>query len=225
MDRLDLDLERLHQACEARRLAAGQLEHQAAERRRVDDRVLQGPGEAPTEDPGVEGVMAVLDQDRAPGEVEEGPPGVAELRRIDEHLALDEVPPLGVGVDRRPGVDEGVEETQRPAQPEPLGTDLEDQEGPVAGGFDVHRHELGFLQRRLGADRREVIATLDRLPRDELGSPPGLEPERPLLRFSHGVHRRAAQSTISVRSPLPACGGTEGPSVQPSTTGSARLVY
>ena len=94
------------------------------------------------EDPGVEGVVAVLDQDGPPGEVEEGPPGVAELGRVDEHLALDQVPPLGVGVDRRPGVDQGVEQAQRPAQPEPLGADLEDQEGPVAGGLDVHRDEL-----------------------------------------------------------------------------------
>ena len=186
MDGLDLDLQRLYQACQAGGLAGGQLEHQAAERRRVDDRVLERPGEAPAQDPGVEGVVAVLDQDRSPGEVEEGPPRVAELGRIDEHFALDQVPPLGVGVDRRPGVDEGVEETQRPAQPEPLGTDLEDEEGAVTGGLDVHRHELGLLERRLGADRGEIVPILDRLPGDQLASPARLEPQRPVIRFSHG---------------------------------------
>jgi hypothetical protein len=187
VDRLDLDLQRVHQAGQPGGLAARQLEHQPAERGRIDDRVLEGPGEAPAEDPGVEGVVAVLDQDGAPGEVEKGPPGVPELGRVDEHLALDQVPPLGVGIDRRPGVDQGVEEAQRPGQPEPLGADLEDQEGPVASGLDVHRDELGLLQRRLGVDRREVIATLDRLPGDELGSPARLEPKPPILRFSHGL--------------------------------------
>ena len=187
VDGLDLDLQRLHQAGQPRRLAAGQLEHQAAESRRIHDRVLERPGEAPAEDPGVKGVMAVLDQDGSPGEMEEGPPGVAELGRVDEHLALDQVPALRVGVDRRPGVDQGVEEAQGPTQPEPLGADLEDQEGTVAGGLDVDRDELGFLERGLRANRREVVASLDRLPGDELGSPPGLQPQPPVFRFSHGL--------------------------------------
>ena len=175
MDGLDLDLQRLHQPGQPRRLAARQLEDQAAEGRRVHDRVLERPGQAPTEDPGVEGVVAVLDQHRPPGEVEEGPPGVAELGRVDQHLALDQVPPAGVGIDRRPGVDQGVEQPQRTAQPEPLGADLEDQEGPIAGGLDVHRHELGVFKRRVGADRGEVVATVPRLPGDQLGCAAGFE--------------------------------------------------
>jgi len=187
VDGLDLDLQRLHQACQAGGLAGGQLEHQAAERRRVDDRVLERPGEAPAQDPGVEGVVAVLDQDRSPCEMEEGAPGVPELRCVDEHLALDQVPALCVGVDRCPGVDQGVEEPERSAEPEPLSADLEDQERPVAGGLDVDRDELGFLERGLRANRREVVASLDRLPGDELGSPPGLQPQPPVFRFSHGL--------------------------------------
>ena len=191
MDGLDPDLQRLHQPGQAGRLAAGQLEHQAAQRRRVDHGVVEGTGESPAEDPGVEGVMAVLDQYRPPGEVEEGPPGVAELRRVDEHLPLDQVPPLGVGIDRRPGVDQGVEEAQGAAQPESLGTDLEHQEGPVAGGLDVDRHELGLLQQRVGADRSVVVAPVGRLPGNELGRPARLEPQRPVIGFSHGLHRRS----------------------------------
>jgi len=190
VDRLDLDLQRFHQAGQPGRLAAGQLEYQAAERRRVDHRVLEWPGKAATEDPGVEGVVAVLDQDGSPGKMQEGPPSVAELGRVDEHLPLDQVPPLGVGVDRRPGVNQRVEQAQGPAQPKPLGSDLEDQEGPVAGRLDVHGDELGFLQWRLRADRREVVATLDRHPGDELGGPAGLEPQRPVAGFRHRLHRR-----------------------------------
>jgi len=112
VDGLDLDLQRLDQPGEPGCLAAGQLEHQPAEGRRVDDRVLERPGEASPQDPGVEGVVAVLDQDRSAREVEERPPGVPELRCVHEHLAFDQVPPLGVGIDRRPGMDEGVEQPQ-----------------------------------------------------------------------------------------------------------------
>jgi len=112
VDGLDLDLQRLDQPGEPGCLAAGQLEHQPAKGRRVDDLVLERPGEASPQDPGVEGVVAVLDQDRSACEVEERPPGVAELRGVDEHLAFDQVPPLGVGIDRRPGMDEGVEQPQ-----------------------------------------------------------------------------------------------------------------
>jgi hypothetical protein len=187
VDGLDLDLQRLDQAGKPRGLAAGQLEDEPAERGRVDDRVLERPGEAPAQDPGVEGVMAVLDQDGSPGEMEEGAAGVTELGRVDEHLPLDQVPSLRVGVDRRPGVNQGVEEAQGPTQPEPLGADLEDEEGPVAGGLDVDCDELGHLQRRLRAHRLEVVATFDRLPGDQLGRPPGLEPEPAVVGFRHGL--------------------------------------
>jgi hypothetical protein len=194
VDGLDLNLQRLHQAGKPWRLAARQLEDEAAERRRVDHRVLERPGEAAAEDPGVEGVMAVLHQHGSPGEVEKGPSCIAELGCVDQHLALDQVPPPGVGIDRSTGVDQGVEQAQRPAQPKPLGADLEDQEGPVPGGLDVHRPELGLLQKRLRADRRIVVAQLGRLPGDELGSPTGLEPKWPLGRFCHGSHPRVTHS-------------------------------
>lgn len=185
MDGFDLDLQRLNQAGQPGCLAARQVEHQAAECRGVDDRVLKGPGKAATQDPGVEGVVAVLDQDASPGEVEEGPPGVAELRRVDKHVALDQVASLRVGVDRRPGVDKGVEEAQRPAEPEALGADLEDQERTVAGGLDVHGDELGLLQPRLGADREDLFADFYWFPGDQLGRAAGLEPQRSLGAFSH----------------------------------------
>ena len=191
VDGLDPDLQGLHQPCQPRRLAAGQLEHKAAQRRGVDHRVLQRPAEAAAEDPGVEGVVAVLHQHGSTGEVEECSPGVAELGSVDEHLALDQVPPLGIGIDRRPGVDERVEEAQRAAQAETLGTDLEHQEGPVPGGLDVHRDELGVLQRRVWAHRREVVLLGGRHPGDELVGAPWLEPQGAVGRFGHGLHPRS----------------------------------
>jgi tryptophanyl-tRNA synthetase len=203
VDRFDLDFQRLHQPGQARRLAGRQLEDQAAKRRGVDHRVLERTGEAPTEDPGVERVVAVLHQHGSPGEVEEGPPGVAELGCVDQHLTLDQVPPTGVGIDRRPGVDQGVEQAQRTAQPEPLGADLEDQKGPVAGGFDVHRDELGLRQGRRRADRRVVVAAFDRLPRDQFGRATRLEPQGPVGPFCHRPMVRAAPSPAKIKRPMP----------------------
>ena len=129
--------------------------------------------------------MAVLDQDRSTGEMEEGAAGVGELWSVDQHLAPDQVPPLGVGVDRRPAVDQGVEEAQRSAQPEALGADLEDQERSIPGGLDVHRDELSLRQRRFGADRGKFILLAHGLPLDQLQRPPGLEAQRSLRWFGH----------------------------------------
>ena len=112
--------------------------------------------------------------------MEEGAAGVAELGRVDQHLALDQVPALGVGVDRCPGVDQGVEEAQGPAESEPLGADLEDQEGAVAGRLDVDGDELRILERSVGAYRRVLVLTLRRLPGDQLTGAAGFEPERAL---------------------------------------------
>ena len=175
MHRFDLDLQGLHQARESRRLAGGELEQEAAESGGVDDRVLERPGQATAQDPGVEGVVAVLDQHRAPGEVEEGPAGIAELGRVDQHLALDQVPALGVRVDRGPGVDERVEEAQRAAEPEALGADLEDEEGTIPGRLDVDRDELRLLDGRVGADGRVGVLVRGRDPVHRLARPAGLE--------------------------------------------------
>jgi hypothetical protein len=168
VDGLDLDLQRLNQAGEARCLAAGQLEDQAPESRRVDHRVLERSGQAPAQDPGVEGIVAVLDQDRSTSEMEEGPSGVPELGRVDEHLAFDQVPSLGVGVDRGPGVDQGVEEAQGAGEAEPFSPDLEHQEGPVAGRLDVDGDELRLFERRVRA-HRDVVLFGARRPEDRLG--------------------------------------------------------
>jgi len=190
VDGLHADLQQLHEAGQAGRLARRQLQHQPAERGGVHHRVLERAAQPAAEDPGVEGVVAVLDQHRAAREVEEAAARVAELRRVHQHLAIDQVPALGVGVDRRPRVDQGVEEAQRAAEPEALGADLEDQEGPVAGGLDVDRDVLGLVERSLRADRGEVRLRPRRLPDDQLRRPPGFQPERAAGSVLHGLHRK-----------------------------------
>jgi len=114
--------------------------------------VLEGLLQAPADQVGVEGVMAVLDQDRAPGEAQEGGAGVAEAGGADQHRTVDLMAGLGIAVDGRPGLDQGVEEGQRPGQPEALGADLDDQEGRVAGGLDVESHVLGLVHSGVGGD-------------------------------------------------------------------------
>ncbi|GAC1656129.1 MAG: hypothetical protein NVS9B1_10740 [Candidatus Dormibacteraceae bacterium] len=177
VDGLYLDLQHLNQPGQAGGLAGGQLQQETPELGGVDHRVLERSGQAPTQDPGVEGIVAVLDQDRPPGEVEEPAASVAELRGAGQHLAPDEVAPLGVRIDRGPGVDEGVEETERARQPKALGADLEHQKRPVSGGLDVHGDELGHLERRQRAQRGKVGLDHRGVPGDRLDRTPWLELE------------------------------------------------
>jgi hypothetical protein len=55
----------LDEVRQARRLTFRQVEDEARERRRVDDRMLERALEATTDEPRVEGVVAVLDQHRS----------------------------------------------------------------------------------------------------------------------------------------------------------------
>ena len=60
----DVHTQLLHDPGQARSLAGRQLQDQSRQRRGVHDRVFQGRPEAATDEVGVEGVMAVLDQYR-----------------------------------------------------------------------------------------------------------------------------------------------------------------
>jgi hypothetical protein len=108
--RRDVQLELLDQAGETRRLALGQLENEPRKSRGVDDRMLQRAFQPATDEPGVEGVVAVLDQDGPLGKTEERPAGVTKLGRADQHRPVDVVPLLGVGIYGRAAIDEGIEE-------------------------------------------------------------------------------------------------------------------
>lgn len=106
----DVEGQLLDQAGQPGRLTLGQVEDEARQRGGVDDGMLERALETATHQPAVEGVMAVLDQDSAMGEPQEGAARIAELRRSDEHGAVDVVALAGVGVDRGSAVDERVEE-------------------------------------------------------------------------------------------------------------------
>jgi hypothetical protein len=164
--RLDaLDIECVNQRGESRRLAGGEAEHEPGHRRGVDDRVLERAVQAAPHEPGVKGVVAVLDQDRALGKAQKAAADVAELGRADQHGAVDLVPAAGIRVDGSPAVDQRVEKRQGAFQSEALGAHLENQERPVAGGLDVQRHEVSVLERRGGSHVggvHRVLLPLDR---------------------------------------------------------------
>jgi hypothetical protein len=135
--------------------------------------VLERTFEAPTDQPRVKRVVAVLDENGTLGKAQEGAAGVAELGCADEHRPVDVMAPVGVGVDRGLAVHERVKERQGAVEPEALGPDLQDEERRVAGGLDVQRHELRLVQPGLWLDLWRVDSDL--LPRHRLYRPARLE--------------------------------------------------
>jgi hypothetical protein len=113
MCRGDVELEDLHQPSQAGRLAFGELQHKSRESGRIDDRVRQRAFEAAADQPRVEGIVAVLDQHRALCETKECPAGIAKFRRPNQHRPIDVVALLGVGIDWRAAIDQGVEKRKR----------------------------------------------------------------------------------------------------------------
>jgi hypothetical protein len=189
--RRDVDGELLDQPRQPGRLPSGQVEDQPRQGRGVDDRVLERALEAAADEPGVESVVTVLDQHRALGEAEERASGVLELRRADEHRAVDVVTLASEGVDWRPAVDEGVEERERAVQAKPLGADLEHEERRVACGLDVQGDELGVVKRRRAADLGRIDGDL--LVGDEGRGAARLQEQR-LGAFSFLTHRASASA-------------------------------
>jgi hypothetical protein len=108
--------------------------------------------------PRVEGIVAVLDENGALGESKERSAGVTKFGRPDQHRPVDVMPLLGIRIDGRAAVDEGVEKRQRARKLEPFGTKLEHQEWRVAGRLDVNGHELSLAKGRLGAE----LGSIDR---------------------------------------------------------------
>jgi hypothetical protein len=143
--------------------------------------VLERGLEASPDEPGVEGIVAVLDQHCALSKTQEGPPRVPELRRANEHGTVDMVAPACVRIDRRAAVDQRVEKGQGTCEREPLGADLEHQERGVAGRLDIKGNELRALKLSLGTELGSIDS--DRLPWHELDRAPRLEQDRPLCHY------------------------------------------
>jgi hypothetical protein len=158
--------------------------------------------EPTTDQPRVEGIMAVLDQHRAVRETQKGAARVAKLGCADQHRTVDAMAAVGIGVDGRLAVHEGVEEGQRAVQPEPLRANLEDEKRRVSGRFDIEGDELRVIELCLGSDLGRVDRDL--LPRHRLRGPARFEKYRfqPLM----GAHldsarARRAQSISSLVNP------------------------
>jgi hypothetical protein len=207
----DIKAELLHESREPGRLALRELQHEPGEGGRVDDRVLERVLEAAPNQPGIKGVVAVLDQHGSPRKSEECPAHVSELRRPDQHRAIDLVAPPRVRVDRSAAVDQRVEEGQRAVEPEPLGSDLEDEERRGAGGLDVEGDELGILERRLGPELLGIDRDLR--PRHRLHSAARLEQDRLLrhLASARALRANAISSAVTARSTRAAPAYTAAP--------------
>jgi hypothetical protein len=101
MGRRDVEGKVCHEPRQSGRLAFRELQHEPRQGRGVDDRMLEGALQAATDEPGVESVVAVLNQHRALSKAQESPAGVAELRCADEHRAVDVMTPVRIWVDGR----------------------------------------------------------------------------------------------------------------------------
>jgi hypothetical protein len=196
----DIEPKHLDEPGQAGRLALGEVKHQSRQRCGVDDRVLERALQAAADEPGVEGVVAVLDQDRGLRETQERASRVPELWRTDEHGTVDVVALARVRVDRRAAVDERVEERERALEREPLGADLEDEERSVAGRLHVERDELSLVERRVAPDLGRVYGDL--LPRHQLGGAARLQIQRPRAHLASARARRAhaISSPLNARS-------------------------
>jgi len=195
-----VEAECLDQTGEPRRLSLRELQDEPRERGGVDDRVLERAIEAAPHQPGVERVMAVLDQHGTLGEAEECPARVAELGGADQHRSVDVMAPARVRVDRRAAVDQRVEERQRAVELEPLGPYLEHQERGVAGGLHVQGDELGVLESRARTQVGRVDGDL--LPRHRRGGAARLEQDRPgtHLAKARALRAKAISSAVTARS-------------------------
>ena len=132
--------------------------------------------QAAANEPCVECVVAVLDQDCTVREAKECQSYVPELWGSDEHGAVDLVSLLCVRVDRSAAIDKRVEKRQRAFELEPLGANLQDQERSVAGRLDVEGDELGFVEPRRRSDVRRIDRDL--FPGDPLFGPAWFQEDR-----------------------------------------------
>jgi hypothetical protein len=196
----DVEAELLDEPRQSRCLSFRQLEDESRERGRVDDGVLERAFEAAPDEPGVECVVAVLDEHCAMGKTEERSPRVLEFGRADEHGAVDVVSFARIGVDGRAAVDQRVEKRKRAVQREALSPDLEHKKRSVARRLDIERDELCVFKGRAPSNLGRVDG--DFLPGDRLSRATRLEVERSRAHRASAKARRAhaISSPLSARS-------------------------
>jgi len=174
--RRDVEAQLKNQPGEPRGLTFGQVEDEPGQGGGVNDRMLQRALESAADQPAVEGIMAVLDEDGAVRETQERPAGIAKLGRSDQHRPVDVMPLLGVRVDRCAAVDKRVEEGERAGKRESLRAELEDKERSVPCGLDVDGDKLRIVEARLRPELRRIDGDL--LPDNRLRGPARLEIDR-----------------------------------------------
>jgi hypothetical protein len=198
MRRRHVESKLVDEAGEAWRLTLRKVQDESSQRGRVDDRMLERAFQSSADEPRVERVVAVLDEHGALGEAEKCPSRVLELRRADEHRAVDVVSLPGVRIDGRAAVDQRVEKRERAVEGEALGANLENEERRVASGLDVQRDELCVVQPRPVGDLGRVDGDL--FPRDRLDRSPWFQ-EQPARRRTH-LASASARRAHAISSPL-----------------------
>jgi hypothetical protein len=171
MRRRDVERQVRYESRQSGCLALGKLQDKPRQGRGVDDRMLEGTLQAAADQPRVERVVAVLDQHRAVGEAQKRAPRIAELRRADEHRAVNVMAAVRIWVDGRLAVHERVKKRERSMQLEALGSHLEHEEGRVARRLHVQRDELRLIEPRLAPDLGSVDRDL--FPSDRFHGPSG----------------------------------------------------
>ena len=198
MGRRDVETKLLDEPRQSWCLTFRQFEDKPRERGGVDDRMLEWAFQAAPDEPGVEGVVAVLDEHRAVGKPQERSTSVLEFGRADKHRTVDVMPFARVRVDGRAAVDEGVEKRKRAVQRETLSPYLQDEKRSVACRFDIESDKLRVFEWRAAADLGGVYG--DFLPGHQLGRPTWFQVER------SRAHRASARARLAhaISSPLSA---------------------
>ncbi len=198
MGRHDVQAKLLDEPRQSWCLTFRQFEDEPRECGGVDDRMFERAFEATPDEPGVKGVVAVLDEHRTVGKPQERSTSVLELGRADEHRTVDVVPFACVRVDGRAAVDERVEKRKRAVQRETLSPYLQDEKRSVACRFDIEGDKLRVFESRAAADLGRVDG--DFLPGQQLGRPARFQVER------SRAHRASARARLAhaISSPLSA---------------------
>ena len=145
------------------------------------------------DEPGVEGVGAVLDEHRPGGEAAEAVEHRVRRRGAGEAGAGDPVEPARVGVDPVAAVDQGLEGRDMPGQGEGDPAELDQPVRRLPGGLAVEGDEAQLLERGVDTGPGEHLGLLGVVERGEGLAVGGSEPADEALADRHG----AAAASVS----------------------------